>query len=136
MVFTFLPTYLLPLPAWAQGLPLIRNYTATEYDAHNLNYDIEIVEDGTIKFVANFEGISIMTGLKWRIIFTHQTSNRATVVYRDSKNTIWAGGYNFVVAACRNGPMANCSYSRSTSRDSLRARCWKSSRTKAYCSLW
>ena len=97
MVKWSLPFYLLtflPLPAWAQGLPLIRNYTATEYDAHNLNYDIEIGEDGTV-FVANFEGILYYDRAQWRIIHAPDI-NRATVVYRDSKNTIWAGGYNFV----------------------------------------
>lgn len=43
-------------PAGAQGLPLIRNYTAAEYGGHNRNYDVEEGEDGTI-FVANFEGL-------------------------------------------------------------------------------
>ena len=31
----------------AQGLPLIRNYTAAEYGGHNRCYDIETGEDGT-----------------------------------------------------------------------------------------
>ncbi len=43
----------------AQGLPLIRNYTAAEYGAHNRNFDIEIGEDGTV-FVANFEGLPVL----------------------------------------------------------------------------
>ena len=54
-----LPFYLftcLPLASAAQGLPLIRNYTAAEYGAHNRNFDVEIGEDGTV-FVANFEGL-------------------------------------------------------------------------------
>ena len=41
-LFTFHSTFL-----HAQGLPLIRNYTATEYGAHNRCYDIEIGEDAT-----------------------------------------------------------------------------------------
>jgi len=80
--------------SYAQGLPLIRNYTAAEYHAHNVNYDIEIGEDGTI-FVANFEGILYYDRAQWRIIHAPDI-NRATVIYRDSKNTIWAGGYNFM----------------------------------------
>ncbi|MGX8695411.1 MAG: ATP-binding protein [Prevotella sp.] len=77
----------------AQGLPLIRNYTATEYGGHNRNYDIEIGEDGTV-YVANFEGLLYYDHARWRIIHTPNIS-RVTVVYRDSKDMIWVGGYNF-----------------------------------------
>lgn len=77
----------------AQGLPLIRNYTATEYGGHNRNYDIEIGEDGTV-FVANFEGLLYYDRTRWRMIHT-QDINRITVVYRASDNTVWVGGYNY-----------------------------------------
>ena len=80
-------------PAGAQGLPLIRNYTAAEYGAHNRSYDIEIGEDGTV-YIANFEGLLYYDRARWRIIHTPNI-NRVTVVYRDSKNTVWVGGYNF-----------------------------------------
>ena len=76
----------------AQGLPLIRNYTAAEYNAHNRNYDIEIGEDGTV-FVANFEGLLYYDRAQWRILHTRDI-NRITVVLRDSKDNIWVGGYN------------------------------------------
>ena len=92
-----LPLYLftfLPLAVASQGLPLIRNYTATEYGGHNRNYDIEIGEDGTV-FVANFKGLLYYDRAQWRIIHAPEL-RRVTVVYRDSKNTIWAGGYNFI----------------------------------------
>ena len=78
----------------AQGLPLIRNYTAAEYGGHNRNYDIEIGEDGTV-FVANFEGFLYYDRARWRIIHT-SNNRRVTVIYRDSKNTVWVGGYNFM----------------------------------------
>ena len=78
---------------YAQGLPLIRNYTATEYGGHNRNYDVEIGEDGTV-FVANFEGLLYYDRAQWRMIHTSEVS-RVTVVYRDSMNTIWVGGYNY-----------------------------------------
>ena len=42
--------------SFAQGLPLIRNYTAAEYGGHNRSYDIPIGEGGT-GIVANFEGL-------------------------------------------------------------------------------
>ncbi len=83
-----------PLAAVSQGFPLIRNYTAEEYGGHNRNYDIEIGADGTV-FVANFEGLLYYDRARWRIIHTPDIS-RITVVYRDSKDTIWAGGYNYL----------------------------------------
>ena len=88
-LFTFLP-----LAVRAQGLPLIRNYTALEYGGHNRNYDIEIGEDGTV-FVANFEGLLYYDRARWRIIHT-SNNRRVTVIHRDSRNTIWVGGYNFM----------------------------------------
>ena len=78
----------------AQGLPLIRNFTALEYGGHNRNYDIEIGEDGTV-FVANFEGFLYYDRSRWRIIHT-SNNRRVTVIYRDSRNTVWVGGYNFM----------------------------------------
>ena len=93
----------------AQGLPLIRNYTVAEYGGHNLCYDIEIGEDGTV-FVANFEGLLYYDRSRWRIIHAPDIS-RVTVVYRDSKHTIWVGGYNFL-PVWRNGSTANCLCSR------------------------
>ena len=78
----------------AQGLPLIRNYTALEYGGHNRNYDIEIGEAGTV-FVANFEGLLYYDRARWRIIHT-SNNRRVTVIYRDSRNTVWVGGSNFI----------------------------------------
>ena len=91
-----LPFYLftfIPLPVASQGLPLIRNYMAAEYGGHNRNYDIEIGEDGTV-FVANFEGLLYFDRAQWRMIHAPEL-RRVTVVYRDKKNTIWVGGYEF-----------------------------------------
>ena len=79
--------------ALAQGLPLIRNYTVAEYGGHNRCYDIETGEDGTV-YVANFEGLLYYDRTQWRMIHTPDIS-RVTVVYRDSKNTVWVGGFNF-----------------------------------------
>lgn len=84
---------IIPHSVQAQGLPLIRNYTAAEYGAHNRNFDIEIGDDGTV-FVANFEGLLYYDRAQWRIIHTPE-NRRVTVVYRASDNRIWVGGYNF-----------------------------------------
>ena len=92
-LFTIHYTLFTTVSASAQGLPLIRNYTAAEYGGHNRCYDIETGEDGTV-FVANFEGLLYYDRSRWRIIHSPDIS-RITVVYRDSKNTIWVGGYNY-----------------------------------------
>ena len=78
----------------AQGLPLIRNYTANEYRAHNCNFDIEIGKDGTV-YVANFAGLLYYDRAQWRILYTPGI-NRVTVVFRASNDTVWVGGYNFI----------------------------------------
>ena len=77
----------------AQGLPLIRNYTAAEYGGHNRNFDIEIGADGTV-FIANFEGLLYYDRSQWHMLHTPDVS-RITVVYRDSNDNIWVGGYNY-----------------------------------------
>ena len=77
----------------AQGLPLIRNYTAAEYGGHNRNFDIEMGEDGTV-YVANFDGLLYYDWTRWRILHTPEL-RRVTVVYRDDNNTVWVGGFNF-----------------------------------------
>jgi signal transduction histidine kinase len=83
----------LPIIAEAQGLPLIRNYTAAEYGGHNRNYDVEEGADGTI-FVANFEGLLYYDHVRWRMLHTPNI-NRVTVCVRDSKNTMWVGGNKY-----------------------------------------
>lgn len=83
----------------AQGLPAIRNYTATEYGAHNHNYDITVGDDGMV-FVANFEGLLYYDRAEWHIIHT-EGINRLTVVYRAENSDIWVGGYNYLARVQR-----------------------------------
>ena len=85
--------YLSFLTSFAQGLPLIRNYTTTEYGAGNYNFDIEIGDDGTV-YVANFRGLLYYDRAQWRMLYTPDSS-RVSSVYRDSNDTIWVGGYNY-----------------------------------------
>ena len=84
---------LFPSHAVGQGLPLIRNYTAAEYGGHNRCYDIAVDKEGTV-YVANFEGLLYYDRAQWRMIYTPDIS-RVTVVYCDSKGTVWVGGFNF-----------------------------------------
>ena len=101
-IFLMLFTLGFSLPAsFAQGLPLIRNYTAAEYGGHNRNFDIEIGEDGTV-FVANFDGLLYYDRAQWRMIHTSDSCH-ITVLYRDSKNTIWVGGHHYF-ARLQNQP--------------------------------
>ena len=78
----------------AQGIPFFYNYPASEYKGHNQNFDIITGADGTI-YVANFEGLLYFDNSSWRMIHTPGIT-RITAVFRDSKNTIWTGGYNYI----------------------------------------
>ena len=78
----------------AQGFPLMCNYLGKEYGAHNRNFDVVCGEDGML-FVANFEGLLYYDKAQWHVIHT-QGIHRLTAVFRDTRNSIWVGGYNFV----------------------------------------
>ena len=78
----------------AQGVPLMRNYFSKEYGAHNRNFDVVCGADGML-FVANFEGLLYYDKAQWHIIHT-QGIHRMTAVFRDKKDLIWVGGYNFI----------------------------------------
>lgn len=77
----------------AQGVPFIRNFQSEEYHAHSQNFDIITGSDGTI-YVANFEGLLYYDNSQWRIIHTPGVT-RITAVFRDSKDVVWTGGYNY-----------------------------------------
>ena len=81
-------------PAWPQGILYFRNFSSTEYGAHNQNFDIVTDDDGTV-YVANFEGLLYFDNSHWRIIHTPGIT-RLTKLFRDSKGTLWTGGYNFI----------------------------------------
>jgi signal transduction histidine kinase/ligand-binding sensor domain-containing protein len=78
----------------AQGIPFFRNYLAAEYNGPNQNFDIITGADGTI-YVANFEGLLYYDNAEWRMIHTPGIT-RITAVFRDSRKTIWTGGYNYI----------------------------------------
>lgn len=75
-----------------KGLPYLRNFPATEYNAHNRNYDVVCDKYGNV-FFANFEGLLYYDGSTWRKIHTKDI-NRVTRLACDHKNRIWIGGYN------------------------------------------
>lgn len=85
---------LLASAGWSQGVPFIRNYSATEYGGNNQNFDIMTGEDGTV-YVANFEGLLYYDHAEWHMLHTPGVT-RVTTLFRDSKGVIWTGGYNYI----------------------------------------
>jgi len=79
---------------WAQGIPFLRNFSTSEYHAHNRNFDITTDNRGYV-YVANFEGLLYYDNAEWRIIHTPNIT-RVTTLFRDKKGVIWTGGYNYL----------------------------------------
>ena len=84
----------LPMQLSAQGLPFVRNYLPDQYMAHNRNFDI-LAGDSGIVYVANFEGLLYYDKAEWHIIHTPGVT-RVTTIYRDQKDRLWVGGYNYI----------------------------------------
>lgn len=74
-----------------RGVPFIRNFPASEYKAHNRNFDIACDEHGTV-YVANFEGLLYYDGSSWRKIHTPGVS-RVTRLALGRDGRVWVGGY-------------------------------------------
>ena len=77
----------------APGFPFVRNYTSSEYHAHNRNFDVMMDKQGVVYF-ANFEGLLYYDHAQWRIIHTPGI-NRLTTVFLDHNQRLWTGGYNY-----------------------------------------
>ncbi len=89
----FCTIFFLSLAATAQGLPFIRHFNTDDYKAHAMNFDLDIDKNGIV-YVANFEGLLYYDNVKWQTLHTSGIS-RLTVVFCDSKNNVWVGGYNY-----------------------------------------
>lgn len=83
------------------GVPFFKNYTASEYSAHNRNFDVVTGPYGIV-FFANFEGLLYYDNDQWHILRTPGYA-RVTCLLRDTHGNIWAGGYNFI-AKITTGP--------------------------------
>ena len=92
--------------AMAQGMPVIRNFTAEEYHGNKSNFDVVAARDGIV-YVANFEGLMYYDKAEWRMLHNPGIT-RITVVYQDIKGVIWVGGYNYFgrVITKDNGELA------------------------------
>lgn len=104
ILLTVLSLLMHPLQAQS-GLPFFRNYTPTDYQAHNRNFDIISDQYGRV-FVANFEGLLYYDQAQWHILHAPGIF-RFTTLYKDTKGTIWFGGYNIFgyLEAKRNGTL-------------------------------
>ena len=82
--------------AMAQGTPFLKNYSADEYQAQDINFDIDVDKNGTV-YAANFEGLLYYDNAIWRILYTsgYTGISRITVIYIDKNNVVWVGGYNY-----------------------------------------
>ncbi len=74
------------------GVPFFRNFSATEYKAHNRNFDVVCDKGGRV-FIANFEGLLVYDGEEWEVMHTPGIS-RVTSLYIDKNDHVWFGGNN------------------------------------------
>lgn len=77
-----------------KGIPFFRNFSASEYGAHNRNFDVECADRGYV-FVANFEGLLYYDGVDWHVTYTKDIS-RITCLRKDQKGRIWFAGFNAI----------------------------------------
>ena len=73
-----------------QGLPFLRNFTATDYKAHAQNFAVVRDRDGII-YVGNFAGVLQYDGEFWRLIPTARTT-RVSALGVDGTGTVFVGG--------------------------------------------
>lgn len=71
------------------GFPFIRNFSATEYNAHAQNFDIKRDRDG-IMYFGNFAGVLQYDGSFWRLIPT-QKMTRVSSLGTDTAGNIYVG---------------------------------------------
>ncbi len=74
------------------GVPFFRNYSASQYNAHNRNFDVLCDDEGRT-FFANFEGLLVYDQVDWRIVHTPDIS-RVVSLHRDSDGTVLFDGIN------------------------------------------
>ena len=71
-----------------------RIFSASDYGAHNRNFAIECVDRGYV-FVANFEGLLVYDGVRWRVFYSKDYS-RITSLLRTDEGRVYFGGFNVI----------------------------------------
>ena len=74
------------------GIPFFRNYPASQYNAHNRNFDVLCDGEGRT-FFANFEGLLVYDQVSWKIVHTPDIS-RVVSLDRAEDGTIVFDGIN------------------------------------------
>lgn len=88
--FLFLTVLVVPVKLIAQYSPYFQNYTLSEYNAGNKNWDVSKAENGKL-YVANDYGLLEFDGLKWTFKeLPNKTTIRSVLAYKDR---IYTGSY-------------------------------------------
>lgn len=74
------------------GVPFFKNYPASQYNAHNRNFDV-ICDGQGHTFFANFEGLLVYDNAEWRIVHTPDIS-RVVSVGLEPDGTVYFEGVN------------------------------------------
>ena len=92
-----LAVLLCTLPAVAQegaeaymGIPFFRNYSASQYNAHNRNFDVFCDGEGHT-FFANFEGLLVYDKVSWRIVHTPDISRVVSLSTDEDGSVVFEG---------------------------------------------
>lgn len=93
-LFLFLSFFSVQATAKEVGLPLFRNYTAQDYNAHSVNLDILCDSIGHV-YVGNFEGLLVFDGVKWVKLYTPRIT-RITNLKADNSGVVWAYNFNYL----------------------------------------
>ncbi len=72
-----------------QGLPFLKNYTATDYRAHAQNFAIVRDQVGMV-YAGNFAGVLQFDGKSWRLIPTEKTT-KVSALCVDAGGTVYVG---------------------------------------------
>ena len=72
------------------GVPFFRNYSASQYNAHNRNFDVLCDGEGHT-FFANFEGLLVYDNVEWRIVHTPDISRVVSVSRDQDGNVVFEG---------------------------------------------
>ena len=75
------------------GKPFFTTFKATEYKAHNRNFDIQCDDEGSV-YVANFEGLLFYDGLAWKTVHSPGVSRITCLHLSTTDSVMWMGGYN------------------------------------------
>ncbi|MBQ1912188.1 MAG: hypothetical protein II171_01360 [Bacteroidales bacterium] len=72
------------------GIPFFRNYSASQYNAHNRNFDVLCDGEGHT-FFANFEGLLIYDNVEWKVVHTPDISRVVRLSRSEEGDVLFEG---------------------------------------------